>query len=107
VEVPAVDMPRRASGGVKKQKRDSPPTELHDTQYKEDPSTPNDSIYHIKDTSTTEKTAPDRIQPWIESRCMCVGGLLPQHIRSLISTYHLTMHPQLVLETNQLTNSSV
>ena len=80
-------MPLEASGGVKQQPLGSPPTDLHDKSIKEEPLAPSDLIDNKTDVLAEEEIYSDKEGlPWSEGHCMCVGGLLPQHIRNLIST---------------------
>ena len=83
------DVPGKAPGGENKLARGFPPINLDDKPLKEEPGTPSDSIYHIKDLVNTGEVHPgkEKTASWIESHCMCVTGLLPQHIRNLISTH--------------------
>ena len=80
-------MPLKAAGGVKEQTLSSSLADLHDKPIKEEPLAPSSLIDNITDVLTEEEIYADKDESlWSEGHCMCVGGLLPQHIRNLIST---------------------
>ena len=83
------DMPCKAPGGETKLARGFPPLNLDDQPLKDEPVTPSESIYHIREFFNLGEihSGKEKTPSWIESHCMCVTGLLPQHIRNLISTY--------------------
>ncbi|KAL6720105.1 hypothetical protein ACLMJK_002026 [Lecanora helva] len=78
-------MPRGVSGGVTQQVPDFISKTLLDKSFKEELATPSDSAHSVPDILAEEEIYTYREEsPWIEGHCMCVAGLLPQHIRNLI-----------------------
>lgn len=84
-------MPPKA-GGVKKGVTDLSLTTSYDdseSPFKAVPSAVSDSIFQITNSANAKETYfSNKEDPrWSDSRCMCVAGPLPQHIRNLISRW--------------------